>query len=125
VLLGAALALAGCAGEGGVACPAIGWSNGLTVELAEDWPAVDGGSVRIECSSPCGAAYPAGTPLTGTTAAVQVDMTTPDSVVVTVLAADETEVAEVDAALDWVRVGGSERCGGPSEATVTVPAPPA
>jgi len=52
-------------------------------------------------------------------------MATPDAVAVTVLAADGAELAGVDVELDRVRVGGSAECGGPSEATVTVPAPPA
>ena len=32
-------------------------------------------------------------------------------------------LAGLSADLDWQRVGGSEECGGPHEATVTVPAP--
>jgi hypothetical protein len=43
--------------------------------------------------------------------------------VVTVLGPDGAVVAEVDAVLAWVRVGGSAECGGPHEAAVTVPAP--
>ena len=32
----------------------------------------------------------------------------------------EGESAEVSDEPDWIRVGGSERCGGPHEATVTI-----
>jgi hypothetical protein len=47
----------------------------------------------------------------------------PGTVAVTVLGPDGAVLAAVDGAPDWVRVGGSAECGGPHEATVTVPAP--
>jgi hypothetical protein len=50
-------------------------------------------------------------------------MTLPDSAVLTILGPDGTELAELDADLDWRRVGGTEECGGPSAASVVVPAP--
>ena len=62
-------------------------------------------------------------PLTGRSAGLSVDMAAPESVVVTVLGADGSDLAEVSADLEWHRVGGSEECGGPMETTVTVPAP--
>lgn len=55
---------------------------------------------------------------------VQFGMTTPDNVTVRALDADGAVLAEEDFAVDWVRVGGSERCGGPGEAgpvTLSVP----
>ena len=61
--------------------------------------------------------------VTDSKAGVPVDMTTPDSAVVTVLAADGTVLAEEERDLDWVRVGGSAACGGPMEAAVEVAAP--
>jgi hypothetical protein len=115
------------------ACPAIGWGSVLIVELAPDWPPGEGRSVRVGCSQPCGLPSLDGTPsdpvrtgaapLTGTSAGVSFLMETPDAVVVTVLGPDGAVLAEVDADLHWVRVGGSEECGGPHEARVTVPAP--
>jgi hypothetical protein len=135
VALAGLLTLVGCdAGGPPAACPAIGWSNTVTVELAGDWPAVDGGSVRLACSSPCGCyvrldedpAPVVQVPLPlGRSPSVEFGllMTTPASAVVTVLGADGAVLAEVDTDLDWVRVGGSEECGGPHEATVEVPAP--
>lgn len=116
-------------GGGELACPAIGWSNGLVVELAEGWPAAD--AVRIECPSPCGPVPM--TPsdeepdavtvhLAGATASVPL-MDAPESVTVTVLAADVAALGRAELDLDWVRVGGSAECGGPLEATATVPAP--
>ena len=123
-----ALTLGACAGGQDTVCPAIGWGSALIVEFAEDWPEVPGG-VRIECRPECMSDVleegppemvesPAGTSVT-----VSYVMSAPDSVAVTVVGADGTELTEVDADLDWRRVGGSEECGGPHEATVVVPAP--
>jgi hypothetical protein len=131
-LTGAVLALAACDGVG-QACPAIGWGSTLTVELAPDWPPGEGRSVEVGCPEPCGlpalGSTPSGpiregvAPLTGTSTALSFVMETPDSVVVPVLGPDGAVLAEVAADLDWERVGGSEECGGPMAATVTVPAP--
>jgi hypothetical protein len=123
------LALAACGAAAGTACPAIGWSNTLTVGLADDWPPVQDGSLRVECSSRCGMYGREGpadeltVPLDGRSTVVQLDMTAPDSVVLTVLGVDGTELAVLDADLDWRRVGGSEECGGPHAASVVVPEP--
>ena len=130
-VMAAALALAACDSGAGTVCPAIGWSNGLTVALADDWPPVEGGSLLVECSSRCGMYGREGAddelsvPLSGPSTVVQLDMTAPDSVVLSVIGADGTEVAQHDADLEWVRVGGSEECGGPHAASVVVPAPDA
>ena len=50
-------------------------------------------------------------------------MATPVEVDIAVLGPDGAVLAETTAAPEWVRVGGSEECGGPMEGTVTVPAP--
>ncbi|MGY1751777.1 hypothetical protein ACI79H_01440 [Blastococcus sp. SYSU D01042] len=99
------------------------------MRLAEDWPPTDGRTVVARCSSPCGQAQqdrddPAREvrgALTGSSAALSM-MDMPDSMVVTVLS-PEGQVAEVEQALTWERVGGTEECGGPMEAVVVVPAP--
>ena len=128
-VIAAALAPAACGAGAATVCPAIGWSNAVTVGLADDWPPLDGGSLRVGCSSRCGTYGRAGppdelsVPLTGASTVVQLDMTAPDAVVVTVLGADGTARTRHDADLDWVRVGGSEECGGPHAASVVVPAP--
>ncbi|GAB3192996.1 hypothetical protein GCM10027261_06880 [Geodermatophilus arenarius] len=136
VLLAAVL-LAGCAGapggSGAVVCPAIGWVDAVRVELTGDWTGPAPASVRVVCEPSCGQVVrldrdpeprrEVTAPLTGTTAGVPTGTGTPDAATVTVLAADGGALAEVDADLDWVRVGGSEECGGPMEATVVVPAP--
>jgi hypothetical protein len=126
----AALAFSACAAGATTVCPAIGWSNLLTVELAAGRPAVEGGSLIVECSSRCGLT-PGPTdepdevslPLSGRSTVVQLDMTTPDSVVVTVLGPDGATLADLETDLDWRRVGGTEECGGPMAASVVVPAP--
>ena len=48
-----ALSFSACAASEATVCPAIGWLNGLTVRLADDWPPVEGGSVAVECSPRC------------------------------------------------------------------------
>jgi hypothetical protein len=127
------LALAGC--EDGVprACPAVAWGNALTVELADDWSPGEGRSVRVVCPRPCapefhqdappGPGHEGVAPLVGDRATVSFLMETPDEVGVAVLGPDGAVLAEVQAGLQWLRVGGSAGCGGPHEATVTVPAP--
>ena len=126
--VGAVLALAACDG-GGRACPAIGWSNLVTVEVAGPWPEGEGRSVRLDCGTPCDPSLPSGAPsvatapVQGAVAQVVLGMVTPETVDVTVLGPDGGVLAGLSADLEWERVGGSEQCGGPHEATVTVPAP--
>jgi hypothetical protein len=129
----AALTLAACRDGTDTVCPAIGWSNALVVTLADDWPPVAGGSLTVDCAPRCGWAVVEGgapvdrdrltAPLDGASAVLHLDMSAPDSVDVRVLGPDASELAGLEADLDWVRVGGSEECGGPMEAAVTVPAP--
>jgi hypothetical protein len=120
------LALTACH-DRAVVCSAIGWSNTVTVELAPDWPVVEGASVTVVCPSTCvwGASEldEVSEPLSGSTATVHIDMATPDSVVVTVTGPDGAELARQPADVDWRQVGGSAECGGPMAATVVVPAP--
>ncbi len=78
--LGAVLALTAC-DTGPTACPAIAWSNGLTVELAGGWWPGEGRSVRVACPQSCGLEVPDGVaPLVGDRATVSFLMETPDSV---------------------------------------------
>ena len=128
-----ALALAGCRDGTETVCPAIGWSSALVVTLADDWPPVDGGSLSVDCAPRCGWAVVEGgapvardrltAPLDGASTVLHLDMSAPDAVDVRVLGTDGSELAGLEAELDRVRVGGSDACGGPMEATVTVPAP--
>jgi hypothetical protein len=131
VLLSCA-AVAGCAGPA-VACPAIGYVPDLVVDLADDWPPAAGLRLVIHCDGQCNEVLVEdGTPGPGTdeltvplgTGQTHVPWTTtPDSVSLTVLGADGAVLTELDADPAWVRVGGSEECGGPMQATVVVPRP--
>jgi hypothetical protein len=128
VALVAVLLAATWSGGSSTACPAVAWGSSLRIELADGWPAAD--AVRVECPSRCGlASQPvdggpdaATVPLTGTTASVSFLMGAPTSVTASVLGPDGAVLAEADLDLDWVRVGGTAECGGPHEATATVPA---
>ena len=128
-VIGAVLVLNACDGGVGQVCPAVGWFDTLTVQLAEDWPDGEGRSVRLDCGGPCDPPVLSGDPsrltaaVEGSTARFTVGMSVPRTVVVTVLGPDGAVLAEIDADPDWERVGGSEECGGPHEATVTVAAP--
>jgi hypothetical protein len=133
LVMATALALAACRDGTEAVCPAIGWSSTLVVTLADDWPPVDGGSLTVDCAPRCGWTVVEGgapvdrdrltAPLDGASTVLHLDMSTPDAVDVRVLGPDGAELAGLEADLDWVRIGGSEACGGPMEATVTVPAP--
>jgi hypothetical protein len=121
--------LAGC-GQEATVCPAIGWSNGVTVRLADDWPAGDGRTLAVVCpwgegcvETLAGGSFATTAPLVGGTAVVRFGFATPDSL--TLRVGDASGVlTEHQAELEWVRVGGSEECGGPSESDeVVVPAP--
>ena len=128
------LMLSGCGGPGDGpggaprACPAVDYGRTLVVRLADDWPPTEGRTVVARCSSPCGQVQQDGDELarevsgvlTGSSAELWM-MDMPDSVVVTVLG-PKGQVAEVEQALTWERVGGTEECGGPMEAVVVVPA---
>lgn len=127
LLLG--LALPACAPTV-TACPAIGWINELTIQLeghvsevakvqlciqelcvpADDGVAPD----ALEQVAPMPEGGTADTWLFST------GMSTPDAFTVRVLSTDGTILTDVEAMPEWVRVGGSEQCGGPGEATVTV-----
>ena len=125
----AGTALTGC--DTVTACPAIGYAHTLTVALAEGWPAGTGRTVHLDCSPACGVEWledgtmsaQTSAPLAGTSASVPFSITPPDSVVVRVLDATGAELTRFGADPEWRRVGGTAECGGPSEATVTVPAP--
>ena len=58
----------------------------------------------------------------GSTAGSMVGLFVLETVEVAVLGSDDAVLAGTTAAPAWVRDGGSEQCGGPREATVTVPA---
>ena len=113
VTVGAALVLAVLTGCGpDRVCPPVGWSNTVVVQLGSEWTDLDAASVRVAGRS--------AVPLTDGSADVWLDMSSPGTVEVTVLDAQGEVLTEREADLDWRRVGGSEECGGPAEATVVV-----
>lgn len=119
--------LTGCAP---FACPAIGWSNTLTVQLVGDTSAVD----QVQRCTDAGCAPAADVDPSGPLGWITVEsndgdswtfsvgMTSMEQVTVRTLAADGTVLSDTEATPEWVRVGGSAQCGGPSEATVAVQA---
>jgi hypothetical protein len=141
LMLAVCIPVAGCS----TACPAIGWVNSITVELAGDVARVD--TVQLCADGACSELRPE-----PVTAAPRIVVTTPlDATAqptpearpamapfygekidadtwrftVSMSSPDHGEViAETDADLDWKRVGGSAQCGGPVEASpvlLTVP----
>lgn len=128
VVVAGLVSLTGLAGCAPFACPAIGWSNTLVAQLDGDTSAVahvqlctDDGCAPVEGGDPSG-------PLGSVQLEAQdagswtfsIGMDRPDQVTVRTLAADGTVLSDTEVAPAWVRVGGSEQCGGPGEATVTV-----
>lgn len=120
-----AMGLTGCVP---FACPAIGWSNTFTVQLDGDTLAVD--QVQLCTDDGCAPAEdvdPTG-PLgfvsvedqDGDSWTFSVGMNRLEQVTVRTLAGDGTVFSDTEVTPEWMRVGGSEQCGGPGEATVTV-----
>ena len=115
-------ALAGCSLS--TACPAIGWVNDLTVTLDGDVDDVDVVELCTgkTCSRPEGSqqAMEGSTPFMASangdaTLTIHIGMQAPKAVSVRALSADGGVLAETRTYLEWKRVGGSERCGGPQE----------
>jgi hypothetical protein len=109
-------------------CAATDHGRTLVVQLADDWPPGQGGTVVARCSSPCGEVRQDSDELTrgvsGALTGARVELSMmglPDSVVVTVLGPDGP-LAEIEETLTWQRVGGTAECGGPMEAVVVIPA---
>jgi hypothetical protein len=135
--------VAGCSNV----CPAIGWVNAVTVELAGNVARVDAvqlcadgacselrpepgtAAPRIVVTMPLDATAPVTPdvqPIMAPFYAARIDadtwrftvmMSSPDHVTAKALSATGEVIAVKDADLDWKRVGGSAQCGGPSEAS--------
>ncbi|GAA3934729.1 hypothetical protein [Microbacterium soli] len=115
---------AGCSGA--TVCPAIGWSNTLTVELGGDAAVVD----RVQLCTDAGCAPaedidPSGPLGLVTVAEHDTDAWIfsvaglPETFTVRALDVDGAVLTESEVAPEWTRTGGTERCGGPSEAVVS------
>ncbi|MFV0374854.1 hypothetical protein [Microbacterium sp.] len=120
-----AIGLTGCVP---FACPAIGWSNTVVVQLDGDTSAVD----QVQLCTDDGCAPAEDVDMTGLLGFVSVEDQDGDSwtfsvgmnrleqFTVRTLAGDGTVLSDTEVTAEWVRVGGSEQCGEPGESTVTV-----
>jgi hypothetical protein len=119
--------LSSCADHPVRACPASATVVLPNVVVQVDaWPGA--GSVVLQCLPTCVESLAGDGPAELTAEVVDGlagfdAFATPASVVITVLGGDGAELTSLQTALDWERVGGTEECGGPMQATVTVPAP--
>lgn len=128
-MLLATLSVASCS-SGDVVCPAIGWINKLTIQLEGDVSQVADVTLCVDdlCvpsedgTAPDELAQVGQAAQDGNTGqwVFTTSMSTPESFSVRVLSADGTVLANAPASANWVRVGGSEQCGGPRQATVIV-----
>ena len=124
--------LSGC----GNACPAVGWFDVLQVDFEGDRAGVE--RLEVCLDGDCSPHYPqevrdpshpAVDPYTGDSLSVQESadgwlvswpMQTPAAVELKAYSPSGELVAEQQVELDWKRVGGSVRCGGPHEAQATI-----
>ena len=135
------VAVAGCS----TACPAIGWINSVSFHLngnvrdvavlelcadgecATSAPLPQGSQESLHVLTPeelaaVSSQRPAGPSLFSISRVdernwrASVAMTTPETVTVRALSSTGQVLAEREVALEWRRVGGTERCGGPGEA---------
>ncbi|RLV55513.1 hypothetical protein D9V41_10495 [Aeromicrobium phragmitis] len=116
--------LAACS-PSGTACTTIGWFNEVSVQFdGESSPVA---SVELCVDGDC-APPGQGHPSPDATLAppetqewvFTTNMSTPDVLTVRAYRPDGTILAEEHVQPEWVRVGGTEECGGPHLATVTV-----
>lgn len=107
-------------------CTAIGWSNAVVVEVADD--GVDVSTVEV-CDERGCSNEPSPDGVTGFSSPQKTDegwvfnlqdMSTPDELVVRALDAEGSVLREITVAPEWKRIGGSEQCGGPGEARVSL-----
>ena len=117
-------ALSGCGEPGSAGCPAVFLPEhpNLTVHLSGDWSPHGADTVVLRCDPTCAEEAGALTEVLDSGEAwfdVPADR---ESVVVTVLDRQGTELAELATGLEF-RPEYGEGCGGPLHATVTVPAP--
>lgn len=123
------LSLSGCGG-GDVACNAVGYSNLLSVEVKSDLPI---GSVVIDLpdedadltQSERQTYYGSGPMEHAADGTWQssLNVVVPATVTLQVLDPVGATIAETEVHPEWIRVGGTEQCGGPHEATVEIHVP--
>lgn len=111
--------------DGETVCTTIGWSDLLRVEVQGDANRVDD---VLYCDAegcwPDPSASPGAGPLGDVTRSGDTWNLTmfgaPESVTLRLVTDDGTVLREVEREPSWVQVGGTEECGGPHEAAVTV-----
>ncbi|MGU3646224.1 hypothetical protein ACLBXX_14750 [Microbacterium sp. C23T] len=121
------LTLTGCV-PAPFACPAIGWTNSLTVELAGDTSSVATMQLCTKDGCAPGPNLDSSNPLSlialvdrdGDAWVFSTDMLALEEITVQTLAADGSVLWETRVSPDWERVGGTEQCGGPSIAIVSL-----
>ncbi|WP_146236319.1 hypothetical protein [Curtobacterium sp. MCBD17_023] len=121
------------------ACPAIGWTNTVVVTVSGPVGSVDAvRDVAVCTGTGCTPPAPSDPPVlppevapapsptstaAGTVWRLPVLMGTPDRAVVELRDAADRPLLTETVRTRWIRYGGSEQCGGPSTAEVTVRAP--
>ena len=123
----ALVAMTGCT-PGTVDCPAIGWINTLTVEVTGQVPLVR--SIQLCTKEGCapGVDLDPSSPLNliqligqeGQRWSFATDMLPLEELTVRTLDVDGAVSSETVVTPEWKRIGGSEACGGPSTAVVSV-----
>lgn len=133
--LAAAPLLSGCSEIIG-ACSAVGWTNTVDVQFTASPEAI----ASVQTVEVCGAGTcweaprPLATPTTPAGASeayegptlevtetrwtLPLDMETPESITVTARSGDGTVLGTADSDVNWTRVGGTARCGGPAHAGI-------
>ena len=122
VLAASVVLVTGC-DEAAVVCPAIAYGSTLVIRLADDWPPGENRTVQVDCDSPCELVPPTGSPVPVTESEARVVLVDPPDPVTVTVADPSGPLTSVEEEPTWKRVGGTAECGGPMEATVTVPAP--
>jgi hypothetical protein len=123
----ALVALTGCA-PAPVACPAVGWANILTVEVTGRTSSVhsvqlcteDGCAPRLDVESGGSLGLVRVADREGDRWTFETGMLPLDEVTIRSADANGSIISKTSVSPDWKRVVGSERCGGPSKAFVSV-----
>ena len=123
IILSLSILVSGC---GTTMCPAIGWFNTVNVQLDVS----DAARIELCAEAKCtshGDHQDAqeSTPysverVSESSWKVRLGMSTPDHAVIRAFSPSDHLLARERVTLDWARVGGTEECGGPHQADVTI-----
>jgi hypothetical protein len=118
----AVLALSGCDSDAVVACPAIGYMSTLVITVKGAVPD-ELELCHEDLCAPSSAAANVGFVVTPPAVSEQTWTFTgmfPEGLTVRAYDKDGTPIASADIEPDWQRTGGSEECGGPTRAELTI-----